>query len=341
MKIVVFGPAKRTGVVHQSNVVDLSYAVAKYLREKQNEANAIAMAEGVAPSNLARLIEGGQRALDTTQQALDHLFGQAQNQLGPNGERIVRPLSDPMMKLHAPRPDNARTACAGGNFADHAAAMAVKMQGKPYEGDPREVIRNGGFWGFWKMQREFVGPGGELVYPERCNRLDYEGEIAIVLGKRGVDLKPSQLKEYVWGVTMLADWSIRAPREKVGGSLNFGLPKNFDSSTSLGPCIAVGETDPIDTWMETLVNGERRQHYSTKDMVFSFGEYLEYLSRDFTLFPGDIISGGTAAGTAADSSALLPDKTSAPERFLKPGDTVEMKSPAIGSLVTKVVAKKK
>ena len=141
MKIVVFGPAKRTGVLHQNNVVDLSYAVAKYLREKQGEANAIAMAEGIAPSNLARLIEGGQRALDTTQQALDHLFGQAQNQLGPNGERIVRPLSDPMMKLHAPRPDNARTACAGGNFADHAAAMAVKMRGKPYEGDPAECFK--------------------------------------------------------------------------------------------------------------------------------------------------------------------------------------------------------
>jgi acylpyruvate hydrolase len=109
----------------------------------------------------------------------------------------------------------------------------------------------------------------------------------------------------------------------------------------MGPCIAVGETDPNDTMCETLVNGERRQYFSSKDMVLSFGEYLEYLSRDFTLFPGDIISGGTAAGTAADSSALLPDRTSAPERFLKPGDVVEIKSPAIGTLRTRVVAKKK
>jgi len=140
---------------------------------------------------------------------------------------------------------------------------------------------------------------------------------------------------------MLADWSIRAPREPSGGSLNFAFPKNFDTSTSMGPCIAVGETDPTNTDIETLVNGERRQRYNTRDMVFTFGEYLEYLSRDFTLYPGDIISGGTAAGTAADSSALLPDKTSAPERFLKPGDVVEMKSPAIGTLRTHVVAKKK
>ncbi len=339
MKIVVFGPDRRTGALHDGNVVDLSYATAKYLREKQGEPNPLAMAEALVPSDLARLIEGGTRAIDTAQKALDHLFGQAQDKLGPRGERLAVPAAE--AKLHAPRPKDARIACAGGNFADHAAAMAVKMRRKPYEGDAYQEIRKGGFWGFWKLGREIVGPEGELVYPERCNRLDYEGEIAVVLGKRGVDLKPGQLKDYVWGVTMLADWSIRAPREASGGSLNFAFPKNFDSSTSMGPCIAVGECDPTNTDLETLVNGERRQRFNTKDMVFTFGEYLEYLSRDFTLYPGDIISGGTAAGTAADSSELLPDNSSAPERFLKPGDVVEMKSPMIGSLRTRVVPKKK
>ncbi len=339
MKIVVFGPNQRTGALHDGNVVDLSYACAKYLRERQNEPSPVEMAEALVPSDLARLIEGGTRAINSAQKALDYLFGQAQNKLGPRGEMLVQPAAQ--VTLHAPRPNNARIACAGGNFADHAAAMAVKMRGKPYEGDAAQEIRKGGFWGFWKLGREIVGPDGELVYPARCNRLDYEGEIAVVLGKRGVDLKPSQLKDYVWGVTILADWSIRAPREASGGSLNFAFPKNFDSSTSMGPCIAVGETDPTNTDIETLVNGERRQRFNTRDMVFSFGEYLEYLSRDFSLYPGDIISGGTAAGTAADSSELLADKTSAPERFLKPGDVVEMKSPAIGSLRTRVVAKKK
>ena len=109
----------------------------------------------------------------------------------------------------------------------------------------------------------------------------------------------------------------------------------------MGPCIVVGEADPANTDMETLVNGEVRQRFNTRDMVFTFGEYLEYLSRDFTLYPGDVISGGTAAGTAADSSELLRDNSSAPERFLKPGDFVEMRSPSIGSLRTRVVAKKK
>jgi 2-keto-4-pentenoate hydratase/2-oxohepta-3-ene-1,7-dioic acid hydratase in catechol pathway len=337
MKIVVFGPLKRTGALHDGSVVDLSYAYAKYLRERTDEPSPLEMADVVVPSDLARLIEGGPRALDAARTALDYLFSQAQDQSGPRAERLVHKLSD--VRLHAPRPNNARIACAGGNFADHAAAMAVKMRGRPYEGDACVEIRKAGFWGFWKLGREIAGPDGELVYPDRCDRLDYEGEIAIVLGKQGRDLKSAQLGDYVWGVTMLADWSIRAPREMSGGPLNFNFPKNFDTSCSIGPSIAVGEVDPRNIDIETLVNGECRQRFNTRDMVFSFGEYLEYLSRDFTLYAGDIISGGTAAGTAADSSELLPDGTSAPERFLKPGDVVEMCSPSIGSLRTRVVSK--
>jgi 2-keto-4-pentenoate hydratase/2-oxohepta-3-ene-1,7-dioic acid hydratase in catechol pathway len=245
MKIVVFGPFKRTGALHDGNVVDLSYAYAKYLRERTNEPSPLEMADVVVPSDLARFIEGGPRALDEAQTALDFLLGQAQGKLGPRGERLVHEATE--VRLHAPRPNNARIACAGGNFADHAAAMAVKMRGKPYEGDAHREIRNAGFWGFWKLGREIVGPANE-----RCNRLDYEGEIAIVLGMRSIDLKPSQLKDYVWGVTMLAVWSIRAPRETPGGPLNFGFPKNFDTSCSMGPCIAVGESDPTNIDMESL-----------------------------------------------------------------------------------------
>jgi acylpyruvate hydrolase len=117
------------------------------------------------------------------------------------------------------------------------------------------------------------------------------------------------------------------------------MGKNFDNSCSLGPCIAVGEAEPFACDVETLVNGEIRQRFNTRDMVFSFGEYLEYLSRDLTLYPGDIISGGTAAGTAADSSPLLEDGTSPPDRYLKPGDTVDIRSPAIGTLRSHIVAK--
>jgi 2-keto-4-pentenoate hydratase/2-oxohepta-3-ene-1,7-dioic acid hydratase in catechol pathway len=216
--------------------------------------------------------------------------------------------------------------------------MAEKIQRKPYTGDARAQIRDAGIWGFWKVHRAVVGPDGEVIYPKKADRLDYEGELAIVLGKRGSDIKAENARDYIWGVTLLGDWSIRHPREPAGPH-NFAMGKNFDTSCSLGPCIAIGETDPFATDVATLVNGERRQAFNTRDMVFSFAEYLEYLSRDLTLYPGDIISGGTAAGTAADSSPLLPDGTSPAERYLKPGDVVDILSPAIGSLRASIVGK--
>jgi acylpyruvate hydrolase len=336
MKIVVFGPERRTGVLHEGNVVDVSLAVAKYLAEKEGEPEPVALAAALAPPDLARLIAGGDRALDNIEKALDHLFGAADDQRGPRGEELVRPLSG--VALHAPLAQHARIACAGGNFADHAAAMAEKMHGRPYEGDARAQIRNAGIWGFWKIGRDIVGPDGAVGYPRKAARLDYEGEMAIVLGRRCTDMKADAIERCVWGITLLGDWSIRSPREPAGPH-NFAMGKNFDGSCSLGPSIAVREAQPFAVDVETLVNGERRQHFNTRDMVFSFGDYLEYLSRDLTLYPGDVISGGTAAGTAADSSPLLPDGTSAPERFLKPGDDVEIRSPAIGSLRAHIVAK--
>src|SRR5579862_963787 len=336
MKIVVFGPERRVGALRDGMVIDLCGAFAKYATEKLGESHPMALAKAFVPPDLAGFIEGGKRALEHAGNAVEYLFEEAQNRRDRRGMVLVHPAAE--TRLHAPRPSGARIACAGGNFADHAAAMAEKMTGKPFTGDARAHIRNAGIWGFWKIHRAVVGPDGQVVYPEKATRVDYEGELAIVLGKRGTDIKAADARDYIWGVTLLGDWSIRSPREPAGHH-NFAMGKNFDTSCSLGPCIAVGEADAFACDVETLVNGERRQAFNTRDMVFSFGEYLEYLSRDLTLYPGDIISGGTAAGTAADSSPILADGSSAPERYLKPGDTVEIRSPAVGTLRASVVRK--
>jgi 2-keto-4-pentenoate hydratase/2-oxohepta-3-ene-1,7-dioic acid hydratase in catechol pathway len=340
MKIVVFGPEKRTGVLLDGKVVDASLAYAKYLRERNGDRNAVEVAAALVPADLGRFIDGGQRALDGAQKSLDHLRG-AHDQKGPRGEQIA--FDPAQVKLRAPRAAGARVACAGGNFADHAQAMAERAakrgEMRAFSGNARDEIRKTGIWGFWKVDRESAGQDAEVMYPARCTRLDYEGELAIIIGKQGKDVRAADIKDYIWGVTLLGDWSVRLAPEP--GPLKFALQKNFDGSCSIGPCIAVGEVDPFDADVETLVNGQRRQKYSTRDMVFSFGEYMEWLSRDFTFFPGDIISGGTAAGTAADSSPLLPDNTPSAEYFLKPGDTVEIKNSVVGTLRTRFVAKSK
>jgi 2-keto-4-pentenoate hydratase/2-oxohepta-3-ene-1,7-dioic acid hydratase in catechol pathway len=308
VKIVVYGPDKRVGVIRDrdSTVVDAARAAS-------------------APSDLAKFIAGGKAVLDATRAAVDKATDSV-------------PLSS--VKLHAPCPAGAKIACAGGNFADHAGLMFAKRNKKPFTPDMvaafADEIRKNGIWGFWKISAPMANDE-EIVYPARAKRLDYEGELAIILSKPARDVRVADFRNYVWGVTLMSDWSIRDVNE--GGPLKFGMQKNFDTSVSLGPCIVVGEIDPTNAPVETLVNGQRRQSYNTKDMVFSFGEYLEYLSRDLTLQPGDVITGGTAKGTAADSSALLSDGSSAPELFLKPGDVVEVRSPGLGTLRNRIVAK--
>ena len=331
MKIVVFGPDKRTGALVDDQVVDIAAAYAKYLGETVAKGQ-----PGDVPSNLGQFIEGGDNTLACAQKAIDYLFGGEAYENGAAGGAIVSAAAD--TQLHAPVSDRARIACAGGNFADHAAAMAARSGGEveAFVGDAHQHIRETGIWGFWKVLREYTGTGGEIVYPKRCKRLDYEGEMAIVLGKRAKDITADDIEDYIWGVTLLGDWSARMTIEP--GPLKFGMQKNFDGSCSIGPCIAVGEIDPFDAIVETLVNGERRQYFNNGDMVVSFGEYLEHLSRDFTFYPGDMISGGTAAGTAADSAPLDADGVPINDTFLNPGDTVEIRSPGIGTLSASVVS---
>jgi 2-keto-4-pentenoate hydratase/2-oxohepta-3-ene-1,7-dioic acid hydratase in catechol pathway len=334
MKVVVFGPERRVGVVVGERVVDACSARARWLRERGSEPHPREMARAQVPSDLAGFIatgpEGLRRAGEAVELALD-------GRPGLDGEPLVHDLA--AVRLHAPLPAGARVACAGGNFADHAAAMAASRSGQAGAdvATYAEEMRQRGIWGFWKVGGTAVGPGGEILHPARTRRLDYEGEVAIVLGRRGKDIAAADWRSYVWGVTLLGDWSIRDSGEQAG-PLTFAMSKNFDTSLSLGPCIVVDELDPAAAEVETLVNGEVRQRYNTRDMVFSFGDYLAHLSRDFTLGPGDIVSGGTAAGTAQDSSPRGPDGQVAGDRFLKPGDTVEIRSPGIGALSARVVA---
>jgi len=326
MKIVVYGLGQRVGVLKDNSVIDLSAAYAKYLHEAKSETRAEELAAMLVPSDLARLIESGRRALDDAQKALEHLSN-AKDQKAVNGNKLVFAANS--VKIHAPRPNGTRMACAGSNFTAHRERMTIRSG--------RE-IRAPFIWGFWKIS-DPIGPDENMTYPARCDRLDYEGEAAIILSKGGKDLKPNQLKDFVWGVTLFCDWSIRT-REPLG-PMNFAPGKNFDTSASLGPCIVVDEADCTNIDIETFVNGQRRQSHNTKDMTFSFGQYLEYLSRDLTLKPGDLICSGTGEGTAADASLTNVDGTQPTDLFLKIGDKVEIKSPQIGSLKATIVAKSK
>ncbi|MBV8083233.1 MAG: fumarylacetoacetate hydrolase family protein, partial [Chloroflexi bacterium] len=200
MKFVVYGPRQRVGLIAGDQVVDVNGASIVYMHERQNEALPRRMAAVMAPADLQAFIAGGQRSLDHAQQAADYVLKQAADR-----PRIVHKLAD--VQLHAPRPSAAsRIACAGGNYAQHSAGM---------EGggaSPEEVFRRAreaGMWGFWKINADIAGPDGEIPYPGRTQRFDYEGEVAVILGQRGRDFTQAQARDAVWGITLFMDWSIR------------------------------------------------------------------------------------------------------------------------------------
>jgi 2-keto-4-pentenoate hydratase/2-oxohepta-3-ene-1,7-dioic acid hydratase in catechol pathway len=302
MKIVIFGEENRVGALNAGGVIDLNRVDPRI------------------PTRLDAFIEGGEKVLDLANGAVSKAHDEAVHKADA-------------VKLKAPWPGK-RLAMVGGNYADHLAGMERNLGLE----EIYKAARAAGHWGFWKVPVEIPGPTDDIPFPRYAKYLDYEGEAAIVIGKRGKNIKASEIDSYVWGVTLVNDWSIRDPNSMpTGRRMSYNLAKNFDGSTSLGPCLVAGELDANDVDVETKVNGQVRQKFNSKDMIFKFAEVLEYLSRDFTFVPGDIISGGTAAGTAADKSKPGPDGTKPLDLFLKVGDLVEVYSPQIGKLTSRLV----
>lgn len=333
MKIVVFGPERRVGALVGEKVIDLNRGMARQLQER-GEARSEERAATSLPARLLSFIESGPSGFENAQRVIDQFARTA-----PGDERdlnVVHKAGD--VKLHAPWPER-RIACVGGNYAAHLAGMWANRLGKTDVSIEQitEEARKGGQWGFWKVPAEVAGPGDTIPFPKRVTYFDYEGEVAIVIGKRGKNIPAAKIRDYVWGVTLFHDWSIR----DAGGTdrvVSYNLQKNFDGAVSMGPCIVAGETDHQDVDAETRVNGVVRQNYNTKEMIWNFAEVLAYLSQDFTFVPGDVIAGGTSAGTAADKSRRGPDGKRPLDLFLKIGDVVEVSSPQIGALSNKIVA---
>jgi len=327
LNIVVFGPEHRVGVLAGEYVVDLAIAGTVYASATR----------APLPADLGAFIEAGPDAITSARNVVALALATPAEKRAEHG---VYARSD--VTLQAPHVRGARIVCAGGNFADHAAKMSTKRANAappPDLGEFTKQMRARGIWGFWKVGRDAAGPDGQIEYPARTQRFDYEGELAIVIGKRAKDVGAGDLRAYVFGMTLFVDWSIR-DLDEGSATFKYAAAKNFDGSFSIGPVIVVDDgIDYENTSVQTWVNGEIRQDYNTRDMVVKFGEYLEYLSKDFTFYPGDIITGGTAAGTAADSSDYA-NGAFAPERFLKVGDVVDVRSPQIGTLSSRVVAKR-
>ena len=176
---------------------------------------------------------------------------------------------------------------------------------------------------FVRWPGSLTAHGQSLMRPPESEQLDYEGEIAIVIGKAGRRIKPENCREYIAGLSCLNEGTIRDWLRH--GTFNVTQGKNFANSGAWGPWMVTAEefSDFNNIALETRVNGEVRQKDTTKNILFDFSYILSYLSIFYQLNPGDVIASGTPTGAGARFD---------PPLWLKPGDVVEVEVERVGTL---------
>ena len=334
MKLASFatgpGQAKRVGALLESSnatfLVDLAAAYAAYLWERSPSVDAADIARSRVPGDMRELIVVGDGRFEAPQQAFEHVRlllqrGQSVEELQQQG-LLFRTAAIHFLPV-VPRPG--KVICAGVNYRSHAAEITdAGVAEKP----PHPV-------GFAKFPSVLTGHEVAIEYPSSTRKLDYEGELAIVIGRPAHNLSRDGALGVVAGYTIFNDVS---PRDIQFDEMDKGmllLGKNLDGCGPLGPYLVTSDEvpDPHALRLTTRVNGEIRQQASTADLIFGCDELIEYWSQ-VTLEPGDVIATGTPGGVG-----IFMDP---PERFLlRPGDVVEVEIDGLGVLRNQIVASTK
>ena len=227
-------------------------------------------------------------------------------------------LEDVKILSPIPRPSQ-DVICLGMSFADHT-NEAAKFH-------PTMVRENYAVY-FSKRVNEAVGDGGTVdSHPDVTGQLDYEAEIAVIIGKDAYRVKREDARDYIFGYTILNDISAREIQTR---HKQFYLGKSLDRFTPIGPWIVTADEFqyPPEIGIRCYVNGELRQDGNTSSWIFGIGDVIEDLSAGMTLKAGTIISMGTPAGVGMGFS---------PPKYLKRGDVMVCEADGIGSLTNTVV----
>lgn len=225
------------------------------------------------------------------------------------------PMEEVELLAPIPRPRQ-DVICLGMNYLDHAREAAQYDAGAFEKEKPVAVY-------FSKRVTEAVAPEGFIEsHTDLVERLDYESELAVILGKTARNIRGEDAGDYIFGYTILNDVSARDVQT---GHKQWYFGKSLDGFTPIGPCIVTADeiAYPPALDISAAVNGETRQHSNTALFITSIGQALEELSRGMTLLPGTILSTGTPAGVGMGFD---------PPKFLKPGDVVECAVQGIGTL---------
>jgi acylpyruvate hydrolase len=308
-------PGSAVGAVTGDTIVDLNHALARYLRDREGEALAYELASARIPRDMTGFLQGGDKAVKAAAKALDFVAAEP-GMRGISGERLSYSLDE--VRLLAPVPRPGKILAAGKNYAEHARESPTNRGGElqPF---PR---------GFVKVASVVTDPEAPVELAAETSQLDYEVELAVVIGKSGRYISRDRAYDHIAGYTILNDVSARDIQLAEARHGNHLVGKNMDSFAPMGPWIVLKDEvpDPMDLNIELKVNGETRQKSSTSNMIHDIPAMIERWSW-MTLEPGDIIATGTPAGVALGGK--FP--------YLKVGDTMECIIERIGTLRNPVV----
>ena len=242
--------------------------------------------------------------------------------LKPQGEGL--PLS--AVRLLAPIPAPRRNIfCVGKNYREHAKEFA----GSGYEAGAVKGAEIDAFPAvFTKPASAVVGPGATVeLHPHVTSAVDYEAELALVVGKAGRDISPDRAYDHIWGYTIVNDVTAR---DRQRNHKQWFMGKALDTFCPMGPWITTAdEVDPENLQVRCWVNGELRQDANTRDLLFDIPTLIATISAGLTLRPGDVIATGTPAGVGLGFD---------PPRFLKAGDEVTISITGLGTLTNRFEA---
>jgi acylpyruvate hydrolase len=289
-------------------VVDLHRAHRAALLQA-NDLDELAVADLRVPSDLLGLLRGGAKSLAAARQAL--LIACEQQGLG-SAAGLLHAAAD--VELRAPIQRPGKVVCVGLNYRSHLAEIGDPVPEYP-------IL-------FHKAATSIIGSGQAIVLPRISNQVDYEGELAVIIGRRGKYIPEKEALAYVAGYTCANDVSAHDLEFRTS---QWTSGKMLDTFCPLGPVLLTGDevADPGSLRLQTLLNGRTVQKACTSEMVFSVPFLVSYISSLATLEPGDIILTGTPAGIGCNRK---------PQVFLQAGDQVSVRIEGIGTLTNPVVA---
>ena len=315
MKLVTFEyqNQERLGALDGAGrIVDLQRAYAGYLKNSEKHPQADRLAAIVLGTDMVEFLKRGAPGLDAARKALSHA---AKSNPGNDFS-----LDRQQVRLKAPVPRPGALISAGKNFSDHVAEMSSKK-------GPEAPVA------FLKLPGSVIGPEDDIPHPPEVKNLDYEVELAIIIGKPCVDVTAEEALEYVAGYASFNDIS---GRDVIRGENKTGIHlmgKSFPGFAPMGPYLVtadeIAEPQNLKLWLR--VNGETRQDSHLGYMIFKIRDMIAYWSQ-MGLNPGDVLTTGTPKGVAAGRK---PDQV---PWWLKPGDLVEAEVEGLGCLRNRIVA---